>query len=305
MSELEEKLKRSLLSPRVMHGYLFTGAGCDSEGGIIEQCASILLFGSIDLERLKTVPDYIALDGSAKVDRIREIKSELSKRTFSTDNRVIVIKNVHLLGERSVNAMLKMLEEPPEGTYFLLSGIELQVLATIRSRVMTVRLGERSVEEVARELALLGAGKAEADALALNSAGSLDAALQLYNKSGFAKLRRTAIEALFSVIGGGKLFDASDALGADAESARAAMFFMLSACHDMLLKKSGCYSIRPFNPDFESELSAAAINISYAELQRICEAISAAAQRISPVIRLSRVFDLMMLEIAYPGRKAV
>lgn len=301
MIELEEKLKRSLLTPRVMHGYLFTGAGSDSEGGIIEQCASILLFGSIDLPRLKTVPDCIVLDGNAKVDRIRELKSELSKRTFSTDNRVIIIKDVHLLNERSINAMLKMLEEPPDGTYFLLSGIELQVLATIRSRVMTVRLGERSAEEVARELTKLGAGKAEAETLSLESAGSLDTAVQLYRQSGFSKLRKTAIEAFFAVISGGKLFDASDALGSDAASARAAMFFMLSACHDILLKKSGSFSLRPFNPDFESEVTAAAMNIGYSELKRISSAISSATERISPIIKLSRVFDLLMLEIAYPG----
>ena len=62
------------------------------EGGIIDECASILLFGEIDLQRLHTVPDYMVLDGNSKVDRIREIRSELTKRTFSTDNRVVVIK---------------------------------------------------------------------------------------------------------------------------------------------------------------------------------------------------------------------
>ena len=301
MSELAEKLKHSLLSSRAMHGYLFTGAGVDGEGGLIEQCASLLLFGKVDLERLKTVPDYIALDGSAKVDRIRELKSELTKRTFSTDNRVVYIKNVHLLNERSVNAMLKMLEEPPEGTYFLLSGIELQVLSTIRSRVMTVRLGELSTSDVASALERLGAGKNEADTISLKSAGALDAALKLYSDSGLVKLRTAAVASLFRVLSGGKLFDASDALGVDAESARAALLFMLSACHDVLLRKSGCHSLKLFNSDFEAEILAASSAFNYAEIHRIASVISAAAQRISPIIKLSRVFDLLMIEIAYPA----
>ncbi|MBR3299512.1 MAG: hypothetical protein IKI64_10000 [Clostridia bacterium] len=301
MSGIAEKLKRSLLSSRAMHGYLFTGAGADGEGGVIEQCASILLFGCVELERLHTVPDYIALDGTAKVDRIREIKSELAKRTYSTDNRVVVIRNVHLLNEHSINAMLKMLEEPPEGTYFLLSGIELQVLPTIRSRVMTVRLGERSAEEISAALIRLGAGGAESERLALESAGSLDAAIRLYNDKGFEKLRSTAIGALFSVLGGGKLFDASDALAADAESARAAIFFILSACHDVLLKKSGCHSLKPFNPDFGVETAKAASALGFHELARIASVISAAAQRISPLIKLSRIFDVLMIDIAYTG----
>lgn len=301
MHELAEKLKLSLRSARAMHGYLFTGAGCDIEGGIMEQCASILLFGSVELTRLRTAADYIALDGSVKVDRIREIKSELTKRTFSTDNRVILIRSVHLLNDRAVNAMLKMLEEPPEGTYFLLSGEELQVLPTIRSRVMTVRLGERSADEVAKELIRLGAGKAEAETLAQKSACSLDTAVRLYSSSAFSKLRSTALEAFYTVLAGGKLFDSSDALGADAESARAALYFMLSACHDIMLKKSGCYSLKLFNPDFGSQASAAAARLGFSELERIAGAVSSAAQRISPVIRLSRIFDLLMIEIAYPA----
>lgn len=301
MSELAEKLKRSLRTSRVMHGYLFTGAGADGEGGMIEQCASILLFGKVDLERLHTVPDYIKLDGSAKVDRIREIKSELAKRTFSTDNRVVVIENVHLLNERSINAMLKMLEEPPEGTYFLLSGIELQVLPTIRSRVMTVRLGEKSASDVVSALEKLGACRSEAEELSLESAGSLETALRLYGDASFVKLRKSAVSSLFRVISGGKLFDTSDLLGADAESARAALFFMLSACHDILIKKSGCYSLKLFNRDFEAEAHGAALNLSYSEIHRIASAVSAAAQRISPIIKLSRVFDLLMIEIAYPS----
>ena len=43
------------------------------------------------------------------------------------------------------------------------------------------------------------------------------------------------------------------------------------------------------------------MNIGYSELKRISSAISSAAERISPIIKLSRVFDLLMLEIAYPG----
>ncbi len=301
MSELAEKLKRSLLRARVMHGYLFTGAGVDADGGIIEQCASILLFGKVDLPMLKTVPDFIALDGNAKVDRIRELKSELTKRTFSTDNRVVYIKNVHLLNERSINAMLKMLEEPPEGTYFLLSGIELQVLPTIRSRVMTVRLGELNSVEISSALEKVGAMKSEAEELCQESAGSLDTALKLYGDGAFARLRKTAINALYSVINGGKLFDSSDALGSDTESARASLFFMLSACHDIMLKKSGCHSLKLFNRDFESEAIGAARSLGYAELRRIASAVSSAAQRISPIIKLSRIFDLLMIEIAYPS----
>ena len=301
MSELAEKLKRSLLRSRVMHGYLFTGAGVDADGGIIEQCASILLFGKVDIPMLKTVPDYIALDGNAKVDRIRELKSELTKRTFSTDNRVVYIKNVHLLNERSINAMLKMLEEPPEGTYFLLSGIELQVLPTIRSRVMTVRLGELDSKEVSSALEKVGAMKSEAEELCQMSACSLDTALKLYGDSAFAKLRKTSITSLYAVLSGGKLFDSSDALGSDAEGARASLFFMLSACHDIMLKKSGCHSLKLFNRDFEAEAIGAAQSLGYAELQRIASAISSAAQRISPIIKLSRIFDLLMIEIAYPS----
>lgn len=300
MNDIAEKLKRSLSSSRAMHGYLFTGAGSDDAAGIIEECASIILFGRVELDRLHTVPDYVVLDGTAKVDRIREIKGELSKRTFSTDNRVVVIKDAHLLNDSAVNAMLKMLEEPPEGTYFLLSGIELQVLPTIRSRVMIIRLGELSLDEVSSRLMRLGESAEQADLFSHESAGSLEIALRLMNEPRFAALRKTALSSFFSLLSGGKLFDASDSLGEDASSARAAIFFMLSACHDILLKKSGCYSMRPFNADFDSEIASAAYSLKYSDVLRLSSVILAAAERISPIIKLSRIFDVLMIDLAYP-----
>ena len=209
------------------------------------------------------------------------------------------------MNDNAINAMLKMLEEPPQGTFFLLSGIELQVLPTIRSRVMIIRLGELPNASISSELALLGADGIRAARIANESAGSMDIALKLMREPQFEKLRKTALNAFFTVLSGGKLFDASDALGIDADSARASIYFMLSACHDILLKKSGCFSMKPFNEDFGAEASAAANSLKYCELLRIASLISASAQRISPIIKLSRVFDMLMIDIAYPNNTAV
>lgn len=76
-----------------------------------------------------------------------------------------------MMNDSAVNAMLKMLEEPPEGTFFLLTGIEQRILPTIRSRCQIVRLGTASAAEIGAELIRLGAAKSEAQRFAAQSMG--------------------------------------------------------------------------------------------------------------------------------------
>ena len=147
-----------------MHGYLVTSADCDetapegepsSTAELLRQCAALLLFGSEKTEMLEFSPDFYELNGGAKVEQMRMIRQELSKKAFGGNNRVVVITDAHMMNDSAVNAMLKMLEEPPEGTFFLLTGIEQRILPTIRSRCQIVRLGTASAAEIGAEALLL------------------------------------------------------------------------------------------------------------------------------------------------------
>ncbi|MFW6368681.1 MAG: DNA polymerase III, partial [Spirochaetota bacterium] len=60
--------------------------------------------------------------------------------------RTVIIENVDQLGDASINALLKMLEEPPQECWFILTTSRRgAVLPTIRSRVREYRFRERPV----------------------------------------------------------------------------------------------------------------------------------------------------------------
>ncbi len=85
-----------------------------------------------------------------KVDEIREINQFLSKKSFDGLWRVVLIDSVDDLNTASANAILKILEEPPEKSVLLLiSHNPSKLLPTIRSRCSRLHLDVLSEEYVA------------------------------------------------------------------------------------------------------------------------------------------------------------
>lgn len=84
-----------------------------------------------------------------KVDDVREINQFLAKKSFDGAWRVVLIDSVDDLNTASANAVLKILEEPPEKSILLLvSHQPNKLLATIRSRCVKLHLEPLSCENV-------------------------------------------------------------------------------------------------------------------------------------------------------------
>jgi len=70
-----------------------------------------------------------------KITSIRDIKKNMSINYNDLANRLIIIEEAHLMGVPAQNALLKSLEEPPEGVIFILiSDKPEMLLTTIKSR---------------------------------------------------------------------------------------------------------------------------------------------------------------------------
>jgi DNA polymerase III delta prime subunit len=97
---------------------------------------------------LKISPDK----GSIKVEQAHEVLDFLRLRPWS-GNQIVLIEDAHLMTVQSANALLKVFEEPPPSTYFIiLSSQPRLVLTTIRSRSQKIylrskRSNESSVED--------------------------------------------------------------------------------------------------------------------------------------------------------------
>ena len=114
-----------------------------------------------------------------KVDQIREIQRRLITRPTLGERRAVIVDPADDLEVSAANALLKSLEEPPAGTYFLLvSHSPARLLPTIRSRCRTLRFPALGDEALGRFLAEQTDAPADERAAAIAAAvGSPGAAL--------------------------------------------------------------------------------------------------------------------------------
>lgn len=105
--------------------------------------------------------------GDIKIDTVREMRREIYNTAISAGGRCVIIKCAHKLNASSANALLKVLEEPPENVLFVLTApSEAAVLPTIRSRCAIHTLSPVSSEQCISYLTQKGAGTALAQELA-------------------------------------------------------------------------------------------------------------------------------------------
>lgn len=83
------------------------------------------------------------------VDQMRQIEREANYRPFEGKARVFLIEDADKLNDPSANALLKVLEEPPQtAQIILLTSRPAMLLPTIRSRCQTVRFSPLAADEI-------------------------------------------------------------------------------------------------------------------------------------------------------------
>mgnify|MGYP000362416777 FL=1 len=85
--------------------------------------------------------DLLAEKKNIDVAQIRGMISYTNKSTFNNQDRFIVIDNVEYLNKNSINALLKIIEEPNENIYFILiANSQKNILPTLKSRCITFKI---------------------------------------------------------------------------------------------------------------------------------------------------------------------
>lgn len=112
------------------------------------------------------------------IDQIRALQGSLQFHALEGARKVAIIDRADRMHPAAANACLKILEEPPSRTHFLLlSAAPHRLLPTIRSRCQTIHFGPLDMNVIATHLTAQGMDPAEARQRAILAEGSLGRAL--------------------------------------------------------------------------------------------------------------------------------
>ena len=98
--------------------------------------------------------DILADKKNIDISQIRDLILILNKSSFNTKPRIVLIDNIEFLNINSVNALLKILEEPNDNIYFILINNNKEVLETLKSRCLNfkVSLSHKTSLEISNKL---------------------------------------------------------------------------------------------------------------------------------------------------------
>ena len=162
-----QTLKTQIVSGKLSHAYLFTG--CHGTGKTT--CAKILAKAVNCLNpengnpcnRCKacraidegTCMDVLEIDAASNngVDNVRDLRDDAVYSPSQVKKRVYIVDEVHMLSTSAFNALLKIIEEPPEHLLFILATTELhKVPATILYRCQRFSFRRIGQEDIAAQL---------------------------------------------------------------------------------------------------------------------------------------------------------
>lgn len=217
-----EQLKKALRHGRLPSAYLFTGrkgvgkrmtadifatAGVCLEAekagpvacGVCLQCRKVFSQAHPDIfivepeSQQKFENETAPMDGkdkkqksdNLKIEQIRELQAKLQYHPLEAKLKIAIIDECDRMTDAGANSLLKILEEPPPATHFILiSALPHMLLPTIRSRCQTIAFQPIADDLIARAVnEKNGVPKEEAMRLARLSGGSLGSALSM--DSGF------------------------------------------------------------------------------------------------------------------------
>lgn len=145
---LINNFKFRCMNNTLSHAHLIAGEDGIGKSNLANILAKLILNGDLNREYVDVI-NYKSNKSSFGVDDVRNIIDEIYKKPFEGDKKVIIIYEGNKLTIQAQNALLKTIEEPPEGVHIILlcESLEL-ILDTIKSRCEIYKLTPLTKEEL-------------------------------------------------------------------------------------------------------------------------------------------------------------
>ena len=270
--EILDSLIRNVRRRTSQHAYIFEGerGGGSLEGARLfanalvcerEESAPCGVCNACILAKAGSHPDlhFVTPQKDKKnitVDIIRGLLTDAYTKPYETGKKVYIITYGDEMNEQAQNALLKLLEEPPEYAVFIILAENAEaLLATIRSRCEKIKFPPVSEEKTREWLKKHYPDNPNTDFLARYSQGNIERAKNLAEEEDFMPLRQGAFELLPKLLSKELLesYDVLNFVEANKENAEQILKIWLGFLRDiMLLQNDGKKFI--VNTDFTDRL---------------------------------------------------
>lgn len=163
-------LKNAVKNNRIPHALLFSGPR-----GVGKTTTARILAMALNCENIENGEpclkcksckdiidgrdvDVVEIDGASNrgIDEVRDLRDKAGYVAISAKNKVFIIDEVHMLTKEAFNALLKILEEPPEHVKFIFCTTEpFNVIPTILSRCQRFDFKRLPISEIVKQLKII------------------------------------------------------------------------------------------------------------------------------------------------------
>lgn len=306
-------LQRSIAIDQIAHAYLFYGDIGVGKRTAAESFVNHLLCetksacgscGSCAKLARNNHPGYRVLesDSSIKIDQIRDLQEQV--QLSHKDYQIWVITDVDKMTLQAANSFLKLLEEPPKRTIFLLLTNNLaNVLPTIRSRCQVLkfsRLANGEVEQLLRsKLSLDSSNDQKISLITKMARGSIGRALELWDSPALERrnwvtdqLLRIPTMSIVEVLGLSYKWDE------DRNQVKLDLELMLQWYRDLWwIKVDNDSNDLLYNLDRKNDLTAISQKYSQKSIENITELIFEMLIQLSHNVRVRFIIGHLLLQM--------
>lgn len=294
VESFSDRCKKGKLS----HAHLIVGPDGIGKSKLAKLFASQIIGIDPSKDNIDIVKFYPKKD-SFGVDEVRELISEVGKKPFEGDEKVLIIYKGSKMTTQAQNALLKTIEEPPKGVYIILLCEELEsILDTIKSRCQIYKLSPLKMIEMDEYINRLNTYNDDEKKAAIAFAQGIPGKAEQFLVDEKIKSIRNVIIKILNYINNNKLDEIltiENELISQKDNKEIIFELMTSFIRDILIAKEIDDSRYIINSDKYEDIKKLAIDLSFNKLNKILEKIKEAQKNINSNSNFAVAIRVMLI----------